>query len=86
LAKVVRDGVQRRGGRERQRYRCVAEDGTFHRFLGTGGLTRTRGNDQHCDSCERALEVDGGPVMPWSGQYQVREVASALWAVAGGAS
>jgi len=84
--KVVRDGVQRRGGRERQRYRCVLADGTFHRFVGEGALSNTRGEGHACGECDRPLETDGGPVVPLRGHYLVKEVATALWSVAGGVS
>lgn len=84
--KVVRDGVQRMGGRERQRYRCVATNGDFYRFVGEGALSRTRGDGHSCGECHRPLEVDGGPVVPWRGHYLVDEVAAALWAVAEGVS
>lgn len=82
--KVVRDGAQKRGGRERQRYRCVLPDGSYHRFV--GAVSHTRGDGKHCDECERPLPVDGGPVAPWRSRYLVKEVAAALWAIAGGAS
>lgn len=49
--KVVRDGVQRMGGRERQRYRCVRTNGDFHRFVGEGALSRTRGDGHSCGEC-----------------------------------
>ena len=83
-AKVVRDGAQKRGGRERQRYRCVLADGSYHRFV--GAVSHTRGDGKHCDECDRPLTVDGGPVAPWRSRYLVKEVAAALWAIAGGAS
>jgi len=84
--KVVRDGVQRHhGGRARQRYRCVAPDGSYHRFVGEGELSRTRGHGS-CDECYRPLAADGGPVAPKFGKYLVKEVAGALWALADGAS
>lgn len=82
--KVVRDGVQKRGGRRRQRYRCVLPDGSYHRFV--GAVSHTRGDGEQCHECERPLEVDGGPVAPWRSRYLVKEVAGALWAIAGGAS
>lgn len=82
--KVVRDGVQKRGGRERQRYRCVLADGSYHRFV--GAVSRTRGGGRHCSECDHPLAIDGGPVAPWRNRYLVKEVAGALWAVAGGAS
>jgi len=70
--KVLRDGVQRTGGRERQRYRCVAGDGAYHRFVGEGALSQTRGHDLACGECDRPLEADGGPVAPWHGHYLVK--------------
>lgn len=82
--KLVRDGVQKRGGRRRQRYRCVLPDGSYHRFV--GAVSHTRGDGEQRHECERPLEVDGGPVAPWRSRYLVKEVAGALWAIAGGAS
>jgi hypothetical protein len=84
--KVVRDGVQRTEGRERQRYRCIVADGSFHRFVGESGLSRTRGDGHSCVECARPLEVDGGPVALWHSRYFVKEVATALWSLAGGVS
>ena len=82
----MRDGPQRGEGRPRQRYRCVKPDGSFHRFVGEGGLSRTRGGGHSCDECDRALDVDGGPDAPWHSRYLVKEVATALWSLAGGVS
>ena len=85
---VYRDGVQLSvsGERQRQRYRCVRPDGSHHRFVGEGMLSRTRGDGQLCSDCDRPLDVDGGPPTTWHSRYQVREVAAALWLLAGGAS
>lgn len=85
---VYRDGVQLSAGgeRQRQRYRCVRPDGSHHRFVGEGMLSRTRGDGQLCSDCDRPLDVDGGPPTTWHSRYQVREVAAALWLLAGGAS
>src|SRR3954452_11088085 len=70
--RVGRDGPQRGEGRLRQRYRCVKPDGSFHRFVGEGGLSRTRGGGHSCDECDRPLDVDGGPVTPWHSRYLVK--------------
>ena len=82
--KVVRDGVQRRGGRERQRYRCVAPDGSYHRFLGALGRTRT--DQGTCLECENHIAVHEGPAAPAEFEYLVREIADALVALGRGSS
>ncbi|MFO8076721.1 MAG: hypothetical protein R6T85_11460 [Egibacteraceae bacterium] len=81
---MVRDGVQRRGGRERQRFRCVAPDGSFHRFLGPS--TRTRATENHCEECDNDIAAHQGPASPWRFEYLVREVSEALVALGRGMS
>lgn len=81
---VVRDGVQRSGGRARQRWRCTLPDASYHRFLGV--MSRTRALDETCVECENHLEVHEGPVAPSTFEYLVREVATALVSVGRGMS
>ena len=81
---VVRDGVQHSNQRSRQRWRCTAPDGTYHRFL--GALSVTRVEDGVCPTCERPYGPSEGPATPWRHDYLVREVAAALVAIGGGAS
>lgn len=82
--RVIRDGVQRRGGRERQRYRCVLPDGSYHRFV--GALSRTHIAAGVCDHCDNRLRPDEGPVAPPGFDYLVREIAGALVAIGKGES
>lgn len=82
--RVVRDGVQRKGGRERQRWRCVRPDGSYHRFL--GAMSRTRALDETCVECENHLEAHQGPAAPAAFEYLGREVAGALVSVGRGMS
>ena len=83
-SKVVRDGVQRTGGREKQRWRCILSDGSYHRFL--GAMSRTRATDETCAECENHLAPHQGPVAPAEFEYLVREIAGALVDVGRGAS
>jgi hypothetical protein len=80
----VRDGIQHSSLRPRQRWRCSAPDGTFHRFL--GALSVTRVEDGVCPTCERHHGPAEGPSTPWRHDYLVREMATALVAIGGGAS
>lgn len=80
--RVVRDGVQDRGGRKRQRWRCTSPDGSYHRFL--GALSRTRSVDETCLECENHVAVHEGPGAPAAMEYLVREVAGALVSVGRG--
>lgn len=82
--RVVRDGVQRRGGRERQRYRCIDVTGDFHRFLGS--TARTRATAAFCLECDNDVRPHEGPVTPWRFEYLVREVAEALVSLGRGMS
>lgn len=74
--RVVRDGIQRSGGREKQRWRCTPSDGVYHRFL--GAVSRTRATDETCAECERHVEPHQGPAAPAEFEYLVREIAGAL--------
>lgn len=76
LSRVVRDGIQRHGGREKQRWRCTLPDGSFHRFL--GAMSRTRTVDGTCLECENHLHAHQGPQAPAEFEYLVREIAEAL--------
>lgn len=75
-ARVVRDGVQRSGGREKQRWRCVLLDGSYHRFL--GAVSRTRSSTSTCLECENHVAPHQGPAAPAEFEYLVREIAGAL--------
>lgn len=74
--RVVRDGIQSKGGRKRQRWRCIASDGSYHRFLGI--LSRTRANDEACQECENHIAPHEGPATPADFEYLLREIAAAL--------
>ncbi len=50
--KIMCDGVQKSGGHARQRYRCIPPDGSYHRFVGQGQLSRTRAEGPR-EECER---------------------------------
>ena len=76
LSRVVRDGIQRRGGREKQRWRCTLPDGSHHRFLGS--MSRTRTEDGICLECENHVHPHQGPQAPAEFEYLVREIAGAL--------
>lgn len=80
----MRDGVQQSKLRPRQRWRCSAPDGTFHRFL--GALSVTRVEDGVCPTCERPFGPSEGPTTPARHEYLVREVAGALVAIGRGSS
>ena len=82
--RIVRDGVQRRGGRERQRYRCTAVGGSYHRFIGALGRTRTL--DLTCQECENHIAPHEGPSAPAEFECLVREVADALVQLGRGSS
>lgn len=75
---MVRDGLQKKSGRTRQRYRCVAPgpNPSFHRFV--GAVARTRNMVGVCAECENPVAAHEGPVAPWHCGYLVREVAAAL--------
>lgn len=86
---VSRDGIQDRGGRKRQRWRCTMPDQTFHRFM--GAVSRTRLDDHDgaaltCVSCDSAVSPHQGPATPWRFDYLIEEVADALVALGNGGS
>lgn len=72
------------GKRKRQRFRCRAPDGSFHRFV--PDLPRQRVDDGVCDQCDNRIHVFQGPVVQRRGLYEVREIAMALIDVAAGRS
>jgi hypothetical protein len=84
LTKIVRDGVQRSGGRQRQRWRCTLPDGSFHRFLGV--VSRTRSVDETCTECENHLAPHEGPAAPADFEYLLREISGALVEVGRGST
>jgi hypothetical protein len=80
----VRDGIQQTGLRPRQRWRCTAPNGTYHRFLGALSITRVVGGI--CPICERPFGPAEGPAVPAWHEYLVQEIATALVALGGGAT
>jgi hypothetical protein len=82
--RVVRDGIQRAGGRSKQRWRCTRPDGSFHRFLGV--VSRTRATDDTCTECENHIAPHEGPATPAEFEYLIREIANALIEVGQGAT
>jgi hypothetical protein len=75
-ARIVRDGIQRTGGRQKQRWRCVLPDGSYHRFLGV--MSRTLTIDGTCVEWENHIAPHERPVAPAEGEYLVGEIAGAL--------
>lgn len=76
---MSRDGTYGRA-QPRQRYRCTAPDGGFHRF--TPPLPRERSVDGVCDVCDSAVHAHAGPVFSGGYRHRLRLVAEALVAVA----
>jgi len=74
--RIVRDGIQRAGGRSKQRWRCTGSDGSFHRFLGV--VSRTRATSETSTECENHIAAHEGPAAPSEFEYLIREVAAAL--------
>lgn len=74
--RVVRDGLQKDGGRPRQRWRCTLPGGSYHRFLGV--VSRTRADHETCVECESHLAPYEGPAAPAQFEYLIREIAGAL--------
>lgn len=74
--RVVRDGLQKHGGRPRQRWRCILPGGSYHRFLGV--VSRTHSDHETCAECESHLEPYEGPSAPAQFEYLIREIAVAL--------
>lgn len=69
----------------RQLYRCVPDAGTSHTFAGPLGR-RMLAHPTTCDTCETHLHPHEGPASPQRHTYTIREVATALNAVAHGES
>ena len=74
--RVVRDGIQKDGGRPRQRWRCILPGGEYHRFLGV--VSRTRTSIETCVECENHIAAYEGPAAPAQFEYLIREIAGAL--------
>ncbi len=81
--RIVRDGIQRAGGRSKRRWRCTRRDGSFHRFLGV--VNRTRATDDTCTECKNHIAPHQGPETPEEFEYLIREIANALIEVGQGA-
>lgn len=80
--RVVKDGHY--GTPPRQRYRCRAPDGTFHRF--TPPLPREMTDPCVCDECDNDVSAHQGPAVPRHYEIPLREVAAAFIAVGAGAT
>ena len=74
--RVVRDGIQKDGGRPRQRWRCILPGGSYHRFLGV--VSRTYTSLETCVECENHVAPYEGPAAPAQFEYLIREIAGAL--------
>ena len=72
----MRAGMQRAGGRSKQRCRCTRPDGSFHRFLGV--VSKTQATDDTCTQCENRIAPHEGPAVPGEFEYLIREIANAL--------
>jgi hypothetical protein len=83
---MMRDGFAGRAPRRRQRYRCRdAEDRKdFHRFVPE--VPRLEAQQHRCLECESPLSTGQGPNAARQYDFVAREVASALSAVASGAT
>ena len=78
---ISKDGTY--GKRARQRFRCTDdENGAFHRF--TPPLPKNTVALGICDTCENHVQTHQGPAGLPRGLYELREVVSALQAVAVG--
>lgn len=73
---IVRNGVQRTAGRDRQRWRCTPQVGDAHFFVGP--LAHTQQVGGHCVECEREVAVHEGPTAPGGHGFLVREIAAGL--------
>ncbi len=80
---VVRDGYYGRPPRRRQRFRCVAPDGTFHRFVPAVPRVLSTGP---CPVCELTPAHYNGRTTPRSYRYTSHEIGAALTALALGAT
>ena len=74
--RIVRDGIQRAGGRSKQRWRCTRQDGSFHRFLGV--VSTIRATDDTCTECENHITPHEGPSAPAEFECLIWEIANAL--------
>lgn len=79
----MRDGRQVTAGRTRQKWRCIAPDGSHHRFVGAVARTR-HAPEAVCWECDNAVQAHEGPVAPYEFEYLVRDVATSLVAVGRG--
>lgn len=81
--RVSRDGRYGRSpASPRQRYRCTAPDGTFHRF--TPLLPRETTHGGSCPECEAHVGVHAGPAVVRTYRHRLHLVAEALAAVGRG--
>ncbi len=81
--RVSRDGTYGRA-QPRQRYRCTAPGGAFHRF--TPVLPRERAIGGVCDVCDSTVHAHSGPVVSRRYRHRLHLVAEALVAVGRGVS
>lgn len=80
---MSRDGSYGRAV-QRQRYRCIAPGGAFHRFTPT--LPRERTEDGVCWACDSTVHAHAGPVVSRGYRHRLHLVAEALVAVRRGVS
>lgn len=69
---------------QRQRYRCTAPDGSFHRF--TPPLPREMAEGGVCPTCDTHVAAHAGPVVSRTYRHRLHLVAEALVAVGRGVS
>ena len=83
---LVRDGFVGKEPWRRQRWRCrsVSNPADFHRFL--PAVPRLGALENRCLDCESHLDIAQGPNIARRYDYVAREVASALVALANGAT
>lgn len=83
--RVSRDGRYGRAPTSRrQRYRCTAPGGTFHRF--TPPLPREAARGDVCPTCDTHVAEHAGPVVSRDYRHRLHLVADALVAVGRGVS
>ena len=83
--RVVRDGWKGAAPRRRQRWRCIAPDGSFHR-VPVAKVARLEALTQACLDCENELHHSQGHRVAAKYDFVAREVAAALVALANGAT
>ena len=83
--RVVRDGWKGTAPRRRQRWRCIAPDGKFHR-VPVAKVARLEALTQACLDCENDLHASQGHRVASKYDFVAREVAAALVALAAGAT